>query len=200
MLQKYYSPEAIMQKVFNIVEGISFNISKGNYTTLEMQMALMEIMDCCSCVLGSKSPENLKKILDNTTNRELYSFLEELYSQETEPLVLPKVLIDHIVRVGIDASDYHIGHVTADGKMLGEFTYQQVGLGGELLMTCMEDMKDYRLDRDSLTGAFKACIDEGVIRVSPVIANITPASITLKTADSIVQYAIYGEQRFSFPE
>lgn len=92
---------------------------------------------------------------------------------------------------------YWCGSAEVDGEYLGEFASDQISRGGQLVLRDMEDGKKYTLTKEKFIEGVKMYLkDEGAaacLTISGNKARIDPGFVDGNAADSIIQYALFGE-------
>lgn len=81
------------------------------------------------------------------------------------------------------------------GEYLGEYASDQISRGGQLLLHDMEEEETYLLSKEKFMKGLKIFLDnnEGKICKLDSGYEVDPANIDANDADSIIQYAIFGE-------
>lgn len=81
------------------------------------------------------------------------------------------------------------------GEYLGEYASDQISRGGQLLLHDMEEEETYLLNKEKFLKGLKIFLDnnEGKICKLDSGYEVDPANIDANDADSIIQYAIFGE-------
>lgn len=81
------------------------------------------------------------------------------------------------------------------GEYLGEYASDQISRGGQLLLHDMEEEETYLLSKEKFLKGLKIFLDnnEGKICKLDSGYEVDPANIDANDADSIIQYAIFGE-------
>ena len=81
------------------------------------------------------------------------------------------------------------------GEYLGEYASDQISRGGQLLLHDMEEVETYLLNKEKFMKGLKIFLDnnEGKICKLDSGYEVDPANIDANDADSIIQYAIFGE-------
>ena len=81
------------------------------------------------------------------------------------------------------------------GEYLGEYASDQISRGGQLLLHDMEEEETYLLNKEKFMKGLKIFLDnnEGKICKLDSGYEVDPANIDANDADSIIQYAIFGE-------
>ena len=84
------------------------------------------------------------------------------------------------------------------GKRLGEYASEQIGRGGELKLYDAESDDVWTLNRDKLLNGIKLWAEWGGDPCSAIRGNGTldTSEIDAEIADTIVQYALFGEVVF----
>lgn len=81
------------------------------------------------------------------------------------------------------------------GEYLGKYASDQISRGGQLLLHDMEEEETYLLNKEKFLKGLKIFLDnsEGKICKLDSGYEVDPANIDANDADSIIQYAIFGE-------
>lgn len=81
------------------------------------------------------------------------------------------------------------------GEYLGEYASDQISRGGQLLLHDMEEEETYLLSKEKFLKGLKIFLDnnEGKICKLDSGYEVDSANIDANDADSIIQYAIFGE-------
>lgn len=89
---------------------------------------------------------------------------------------------------------YWCGGTEVVGKYLGEYGHEQISRGGILRLHDSEEDKTYELNRDKFMQGLKMFIENGngdLVNIKN--KRIDPADFDSECADSIIQYAVFGE-------
>lgn len=100
-------------------------------------------------------------------------------------------------------SAFHAGGVSlwadkiwASGGRLGERVCEQVGLGGRVLIHDQIGGETYSLTPEKFEKGVRLYLEEGChVRVED--GHLVPEDVTMIDADCIVQFALFGEVRYS---
>lgn len=107
--------------------------------------------------------------------------------------------VDDIMNSALDAIGYWCSKATVDGEYLGKYASEQIARGGKLLLHDAEGVADYELDLGKFTQGFRIWLERGGDLYGAVSCdgNVDPGNIDGDCADSIIQYAIFGEIVYS---
>lgn len=126
------------------------------------------------------------------------------------PLIITDEDIDDIMSSALDYISYWCERVEVVGDYLGEYASEQISRGGELRFYPVEEVTDndpeyFVLDRESLIKGIKMWFDWvrdaakfDVITVAFLNENLEldTGNIDGPRADSLVQWALFGEEVF----
>lgn len=90
---------------------------------------------------------------------------------------------------------YWCGYAEVVGDYLGEYASEQISRGGKLILHDEESPKKWELDRDKFLAGLKMYVENGGADCV-VDECIDPCEIDADAADSIIQYALFGELVF----
>lgn len=83
------------------------------------------------------------------------------------------------------------------GKMLGEYGHEQIARGGSLMLYDAESSDKWELTLDKfLRGLTKAIEDGAPITINAEDGSVDMSDMDADCADTIVQYALFGEVVF----
>ena len=86
--------------------------------------------------------------------------------------------------------------IWASGRKLGERVCEQVGLGGRVLIHDRIGGETYGLTPEKFEKGVRLYLEEGChVRVED--GHLVPEDVTMIDADCIVQFALFGEVRYS---
>lgn len=86
--------------------------------------------------------------------------------------------------------------IWASGRKLGERVCEQVGLGGRVLIHDRIGGETYSLTPEEFEKGVRLYLEEGFhVRVED--GHLIPEDVTMIDADCIVQFALFGEVRYS---
>lgn len=104
--------------------------------------------------------------------------------------------IDDIMACALEGGvTYWCDEAKVVDEYLGEYASDQISRGGELLLHDMEENEEYLLDKKKFLRGLKIFLNnsEGKICKLDSGYEVDPANIDANDADSIIQYAIFGE-------
>lgn len=104
--------------------------------------------------------------------------------------------IDDIMACALEGGiTFWCDEVRVVGEYLGEYASDQISRGGQLLLHDMEEEETYLLSKEKFLKGLKIFLDnsEGKICKLDSGYEVDPANIDANDADSIIQYAIFGE-------
>lgn len=80
-------------------------------------------------------------------------------------------------------------------EYLGEYASDQISRDGELLLHDMEENEEYLLDKKKFLRGLKIFLNNSKGKICKLDSGyeVDPANIDANDADSIIQYAIFGE-------
>lgn len=104
--------------------------------------------------------------------------------------------IDDIMACALEGGiTYWCDEAKVVDEYLGEYASDQISRGGELLLHDMEENEECLLDKKKFLRGLKIFLNnsEGKICKLDSGYEVDPANIDANDADSIIQYAIFGE-------
>lgn len=103
--------------------------------------------------------------------------------------------VDDIMSSALDAIGYWCSKASVVGNYLGEYASEQIARGGRLMLQDAEENAEYELDLEKLAQGLRIWLEKGRDYYGAVSCNgkVDPGNIDGDSADSIVQYAVFGE-------
>lgn len=106
--------------------------------------------------------------------------------------------VDDIVTTAFEGGiNYWCGQVSIDGEPLGDCASEHVSKGGSVTLYDKVDSKEFTLDRDAVVRGIAEYIAHDGFEILEVSkagrATVDPGFVDANVADSIVQYAVFGD-------
>lgn len=104
--------------------------------------------------------------------------------------------IDDIMACALEGGiTFWCDEVRVVDKYLGEYASDQISRGGELLLHDMEENETYLLTKKKFLRGLKTFLNDSKGKICKLDSGyeVDPANIDENDADSIIQYAIFGE-------
>lgn len=104
--------------------------------------------------------------------------------------------IDDIMACALEGGiTYWCDEARVVGEYLGEYASDQISRGGQLLLHDMEAEETYLLNKEKFLSGLKLFLNDSEGKICKLDGGygVDPANIDSNDADSIIQYAIFGE-------
>lgn len=104
--------------------------------------------------------------------------------------------IDGIMACALEGGiTYWCDEARVVGEYLGEYASDQISRGGQLLLHDMEAEETYLLNKEKFLNGLKLFLNDSEGKICKLDGGyeVDPANIDANDADSIIQYAIFGE-------
>lgn len=108
--------------------------------------------------------------------------------------------IDDIMVSALEGGiNYWCSKAEVDGNYLGEYASEQISRGGSLILYDIEEAEKYSLTKDKFIKGFeKWVLDlQDIYGAVSLDGNVDTGMIDACAADSIIQFAIFGELRYA---
>lgn len=123
------------------------------------------------------------------------SSIESTYTiQPTIDVCITSQAIDDIMGTALDSITYWCCRAKVVGKYLGEYASDQISRGGTLVLYDAESSDKWELTLDKFLNGVKLAMEQGDISLESV--RQSNYDIDGTAADTIIQYALFGEVVF----